>query len=168
MKRFFRMAMEIGVKGYLLKENAPDEIIAGVHAVSDGRTYVSAAVSVYLLERPPGAANAEGDILDCLTPAERNLLKLVALGNSSKDIGQQLSLSYRTIENHREPSHEHLSQAGHQRAQRPAPFRCPTQSRFVIGDCRLPLRLSCQSEYSAGWRRGANALCRAAPPPPFH
>jgi DNA-binding NarL/FixJ family response regulator len=84
-----------------LKENGPDEIIAGVHAVSHGGTYVSAAMSVYLLERRLGAANAEGDILDCITPAERNLLKLIALGNTSKDIGHKLSLSYRTIENHR-------------------------------------------------------------------
>jgi DNA-binding NarL/FixJ family response regulator len=50
---FFRTAMEIGAKGYFLKENAAEEIVAGVQAVADGRTYVSAAMSVYLLRQQP-------------------------------------------------------------------------------------------------------------------
>jgi DNA-binding NarL/FixJ family response regulator len=99
---FFRTAMEIGVKGYFLKENAAEEIVAGVQAVSDGRTYVSAAMSVYLLQRQQAVIPTPAEILAAqLTPAERNILKLISLGETSKGIGQKLSLSYRTIENHR-------------------------------------------------------------------
>ena len=98
---FFRTAMEIGAKGYFLKENAAEEIVAGVQAVSEGRTYVSAAMSVYLL-RQQAITTTPAEILAAqLTPAERNILKLISLGETSKGIGQKLSLSYRTIENHR-------------------------------------------------------------------
>jgi DNA-binding NarL/FixJ family response regulator len=98
---FFRTAMEIGAKGYFLKENATEEIVAGVQAVSDGRTYVSAAMSVYLLRQQAITPDSSEILAAQLTPAERNILKLISLGETSKGIGQKLSLSYRTIENHR-------------------------------------------------------------------
>jgi DNA-binding NarL/FixJ family response regulator len=98
---FFRTAMEIGAKGYFLKENAAEEIVAGVQAVADGRTYVSAAMSVYLLRQQPITPTTAKILAAQLTPAERNILKLISLGETSKGIGQKLSLSYRTIENHR-------------------------------------------------------------------
>jgi DNA-binding NarL/FixJ family response regulator len=98
---FFRTAMEIGAKGYFLKENAAEEIVAGVQAVADGRTYVSAAMSVYLLRQQPITPTPAEILAAQLTPAERNILKLISLGETSKGIGQKLSLSYRTIENHR-------------------------------------------------------------------
>jgi DNA-binding NarL/FixJ family response regulator len=69
--------------------------------LSEGRTYVSAAMSVYLL-RQQAVAPTPAEILAAqLTPAERNILKLISLGETSKGIGQKLSLSYRAIENHR-------------------------------------------------------------------
>jgi DNA-binding NarL/FixJ family response regulator len=98
---FFRTAMEIGAKGYFLKENAAEEIVAGVQAVSEGRTYVSAAMSVYLLRQQAITLTSAEILAAQLTPAERNILKLISLGETSKGIGQKLSLSYRTIENHR-------------------------------------------------------------------
>jgi DNA-binding NarL/FixJ family response regulator len=98
---FFRTAMEIGVKGYFLKENAAEEIVAGVQAVSDGRTYVSAAMSVYLLRQQTITPTSAKILAAQLTNAERNILKQISLGESSKGIAQKLSLSYRTIENHR-------------------------------------------------------------------
>jgi DNA-binding NarL/FixJ family response regulator len=98
---FFRTAMEIGAKGYFLKENAAEEIVAGVQAVSEGRTYVSAAMSVYLLRQQPITPTPAEILAAQLTPAERNILKLISLGETSKGIGEKLSLSYRTIENHR-------------------------------------------------------------------
>jgi DNA-binding NarL/FixJ family response regulator len=98
---FFRTAMEIGAKGYCLKENAAEEIVAGVQAVADGRTYVSAAMSVYLLRQQPITPTPAEILAAQLTAAERNILKLISLGETSKGIGQKLSLSYRTIENHR-------------------------------------------------------------------
>ncbi len=101
-EEFFRTAIEIGAKGYLLKENAAEEIVAGIQAVSDGRTHVSAAMSVYLLQRQQAVPPSPAEILAAqLTPAERNILKLISLGETSKGIGEKLSLSYRTIENHR-------------------------------------------------------------------
>jgi DNA-binding CsgD family transcriptional regulator len=58
-------------------------------------------MSVYLLRQQPITPTPAEILAAQLTPAERNILKLISLGETSKGIGQKLSLSYRTIENHR-------------------------------------------------------------------
>jgi DNA-binding NarL/FixJ family response regulator len=98
----FRAAIQAGATGYLLKDSAMQELVAGVKAVALGQQFVSAAlVSLFVevpLKRP--ASPPEG-LLGRLTPTEREILERIANGRSSKEIGEDLSIHYRTVENHR-------------------------------------------------------------------
>jgi DNA-binding NarL/FixJ family response regulator len=96
-------ALSLGVKGYVLKDSAVNEIVAGIRAVAAGRHYVSPSLSSYLVSR---SARAESltqkmpSIID-LTPTERRILKLIAEYKTSKEIADELCIHYRTVENHR-------------------------------------------------------------------
>jgi DNA-binding NarL/FixJ family response regulator len=98
----FGVAIDVGGKGYLLKDSAAQEIIEGVRAVSDGRLYVSPAIAATFLGRRPLPISSPVNSLTAqLTPTERRILKLIVEGKSSKEIGIELSIHYRTVENHR-------------------------------------------------------------------
>jgi len=98
----FRAALEIGGRGYLLKDSAMQEIAIGVRAVAAGQLYLSSALTSYLVQRPsPPAAPQKNSLTSQLTPTEARILKLIAEGNSSKEIGTEISIHYRTVENHR-------------------------------------------------------------------
>ena len=99
----FNAAMDLGAKGYVLKESAAADILQAIHAVARGQHYISPSISGLLLNR-----SARGNELrraqpglDLLTPAERRILKLIASDKTSKEIAEQLGVSPRTIENHR-------------------------------------------------------------------
>jgi DNA-binding NarL/FixJ family response regulator len=95
--------MDLGSKGYLLKESALTEIVRALRAVADGEYYVTPSLTAYLLQRRSRAqAFAERQLgLDDLTPTERRILRLVADGKSSKSISEEPFIHYRTVENHR-------------------------------------------------------------------
>ena len=98
---FFRAAMDLGAKGYILKDSAMDEIVTGVRAVAAGRPYLSSVLTARLLQnRAPAGISPPGP-LGQLTAAERRIVKLIAAGQSSKEIAGELSIHYRTVENHR-------------------------------------------------------------------
>ncbi len=95
----FRGAMSLGSKGYILKDSASQEIVAGVRAVVSGRPYISSAITEKLLH--PRQTPPQNSITGKLTPTERRIMRLIADGKSSKEIGAELSIHYRTVENHR-------------------------------------------------------------------
>ena len=103
-KELFEAALELGIKGYVLKESAVTDIVAAIQAVAAGQPYLSPALSAQVLTRRSG----EGDPtkthpgLDTLTPTERRVLKLIATDLSTKEIAAQLSISPRTVETHRQ------------------------------------------------------------------
>lgn len=98
----FKAAIQAGGKGYLLKDSAMQEIVASVRAVFAGQQFVSAALVSLFVDEPGGLTSSpQKDLLDGLTPTERQILKLIANGRSSKEIGADLSIHYRTVENHR-------------------------------------------------------------------
>ncbi len=98
----FRAALAAGAKGYLLKESAMEEIVGAIQAVLAGKTYLSSAIALQLLQSDQATkATAENPLLRDLTLSERRILRLIAEGLSSKEIGDQLSIHYRTVENHR-------------------------------------------------------------------
>jgi DNA-binding NarL/FixJ family response regulator len=94
-----RAAMEAGGKGYLLKGSEMDEVSAAVHAVCAGRTYIGSSMAAVLLKQDSLSGTAVN--LKVLTATEKKVLRLIADGLSSKEIGDQLSIHYRTVENHR-------------------------------------------------------------------
>jgi DNA-binding NarL/FixJ family response regulator len=101
-EHLFREAMELGSKGYILKDSASQEIVAGVRAVVAGRPYLSPAVTSYLLQKSEKPApKADQRLTNKLTPTEHRIMQLIASGKTSKEIGSELSIHYRTVENHR-------------------------------------------------------------------
>jgi DNA-binding NarL/FixJ family response regulator len=98
----FQEAIDLGCKGYILKDSAVQEIVAGIHTVASGKPYLSSAITMDLLHKPV-AATQKSNSLDGihLTPTERRILQLISTGKTSKEIGDELSVHYRTVENHR-------------------------------------------------------------------
>jgi len=90
-------AFESGAKGYVLKENAFEELIKAIHTVRDGKIYVSSELSPTLLH---GFLSNERRGSD-LSVREREILKLLAEGYSNKEISDMLVISIKTVETHR-------------------------------------------------------------------
>ena len=112
---FFCAAMDLGVKGYLLKDSAMPDIVKAVISVAEGSYYVTPSLTNYLLERRKRAqafAQKQPGLED-LTPTERRILCLVAQGKSSKSIAEELFVHYRTIDNHRAALCQKLGLRGH-------------------------------------------------------
>jgi DNA-binding NarL/FixJ family response regulator len=95
-----RSAMDAGAKGYLLKGSETDEVCAAIHSVHAGRTYIGSTMAALLLNQAKQSDSSTAN-LKILTPSERKILRLIADGLSSKEIGDQLDIHYRTVENHR-------------------------------------------------------------------
>lgn len=99
---FFRAAVDLGCMGYILKDSAAIEISACIQAVADGRPFYSSILTTPALQKREVPAASPGDLLmRQLTPTERLILRQIADGKSSKEIGAALSINYRTVENHR-------------------------------------------------------------------
>ena len=98
----FRAVLAAGGKGYLLKDSAMEEIVVAIQTVIAGRLYMSSAIALQLLQgEVPSKSAPENPLIRDLTVSERRILKLIAEGLSSKEIGNELSIHYRTVENHR-------------------------------------------------------------------
>ena len=102
-EEIFNQALNLGVGGFILKENAVDEIVKAIITVAGGGHYLSSSVSSYLVRRRNReellAAKKPG--LEDLTKAERRILKLIAGKKTSREIGTELFISTRTVEAHR-------------------------------------------------------------------
>ena len=103
-KEYLYLALSAGAKGYLLKEDADRELFSAIERIRHGKTYASPYFSEDLLDdlvhigRGDGKASRE---IDPLTTREREVVKLIAEGRSSKEIADLLFISARTVDNHR-------------------------------------------------------------------
>lgn len=96
-------ALDIGAMGFVLKDDAVEQILKAIAAVADGEHYLSSTISGYLVRRRSRAETlaAKRPGLDDLTKAERRILKLIAEKKTSRQIGAELFISTRTVEAHR-------------------------------------------------------------------
>lgn len=92
--------IEAGVDGYILKQVAVEELITAVRTVQRGETALSPLVAKRIMGQLSRERVRERPA-DTLTARERQILRLLADGNTSKEIAQQLELSVNTIDNHR-------------------------------------------------------------------
>jgi len=99
----FNEAMNLGVKGYVLKESAVSDITDAIKTVATGQIYISPSISEYLVNRGDYAHSLlrKKPQLENLTQMERKVLRLIAANKTSKEIGDELHISHRTVENHR-------------------------------------------------------------------
>jgi DNA-binding NarL/FixJ family response regulator len=100
-EEYVLQALRAGAAGYLLKGAAVAELELAVRAVARGQTYLSPAVSKSVVDEYVRRTGGAADPLEALTPRQREILQLVAEGNTSKGIARKLGLSYRTVETHR-------------------------------------------------------------------
>ncbi|HZS48075.1 MAG TPA: response regulator transcription factor [Blastocatellia bacterium] len=99
----FNRAMDLGVKGYILKDSAVTDIVAGIKAVAAGEHFITPSLSSFLINRANRASVLRDQKigLGLLTEAERRILKLIADQKTSKQIAAELFISPRTVDNHR-------------------------------------------------------------------
>jgi len=113
-ERLFNTALDRGAKGYVLKDSAVNDIIAGINAVAAGEHFISPQLSTYLLNRRSKRASLKEQKpgLDKLTPTERQVLRLIAANKTSREIADCLGISARTVEKHRANTSEKLELHG--------------------------------------------------------
>ena len=98
---YARRALEAGAAGFVLKHSAPAELVAAMHAVLDGKAYVTpvfAGEVLHDIQRDPMAVN---DPVTLLTARQREILQLFAEGRSAKEIAGTIDISVRTVEFHK-------------------------------------------------------------------
>ena len=92
---FAREALSAGALGYVLKEAAHAELVEAVRRAAVGESYLNPRLGARMASEPPPGPP------DDLSPREVDVLRLIALGNTNTEIGEQLYLSVRTVETHR-------------------------------------------------------------------
>jgi DNA-binding NarL/FixJ family response regulator len=97
-----RQAMDLG-KGYILKESALVDIVNGIRSVVAGRRFVSPSMTAALFDRRSQALEFQKSMpaLGDLTPSERRILSMIAMGKPTKTIAEELHVHHRTVETHR-------------------------------------------------------------------
>ncbi|MFL6622892.1 MAG: response regulator [Sulfurifustis sp.] len=100
-KSYVLQALRMGARGYLLKTQAADDLIRAIHEVRNGEIYLSPGVSASVVDAYLALTKNAGDDEDPLTPRERQILQLVAEGNTTKEIARVLNVSFKTAEAHR-------------------------------------------------------------------
>ncbi|MCW2998748.1 MAG: response regulator transcription factor [Solirubrobacterales bacterium] len=95
--QFARRALTAGAKAYVLKEAADTELVEAIRRAAQGEVYLNPRLGAQIAAAPPEPAGPPDD----LTEREVEVLRLIALGHTNVDIGEQLYLSVRTVESHR-------------------------------------------------------------------
>jgi DNA-binding NarL/FixJ family response regulator len=110
---FLQQLLRAGVSGYVLKQSASDVLLSAVRAVASGGVYLDPAVTGKVIgglarsrARPSAAAPAE------LSEREQEVLRLIALGHSNKEIAAQMGISVKTVEAHKANAMQKLDMKG--------------------------------------------------------
>lgn len=108
-EEYVMKALHIGVSGYLIKDAAATELELALRVVSEGKRYLSPKISTRLIEESKGYKSHGIEGPELLTPRQREVLQLIAEGNSTKEIAIILDMSLKTAETHRTNLMERLN-----------------------------------------------------------
>jgi len=99
----FEEAIELDVKGYLLKDCTDAELLACIRAVASGRHYTSPAMTTYLVNKTRRTGQLADSVrgLRLLTSQERTILRQIALEKTSKEIAVAMGITQKTVDTHR-------------------------------------------------------------------
>ena len=95
--------LRAGAAGYVVKQSAPNELVAAIRAVAAGQSYLSPSISKTVIDEYVRQSQelAITDSYDALTSREREVLQLIAEGNTNRGIATQLHISVKTAGVHR-------------------------------------------------------------------
>jgi DNA-binding NarL/FixJ family response regulator len=108
-RHYVTEAIKAGARGYLLKDSTLEELVIGVRTVMRGEVYLSSRIAGVLVSDYVTLSAAMNGPSDLLTSREREVLQLIAEGNSTKDVASRLHVSVKTIETHRKRIMDKLS-----------------------------------------------------------
>jgi two-component system, NarL family, response regulator NreC len=94
-------ALKNGAAGYILKETGPSELVNAIREVNQGNQFLSAKISERFQASGRGIKDTPADSYESLTAREREILQMTVEGRTSVEIGNKLSISPRTVEEHR-------------------------------------------------------------------
>lgn len=97
-KAYVLQAMRVGVKGYVLKSQAAEDLIRAIRETSRGEVYLSPGVAASVVDAYLGKDDVAEDPL---SSRERQVLQLVAEGKTTKEVAQLLNIGFKTAETHR-------------------------------------------------------------------
>ena len=101
-KMYVIKAFKAGVRGYLLKKSAFNELICAIQTVSDNGVYISSSIANIVIENfIRSLSNSRSLVSSILTDRESEVLKHIAEGKSTKEIALSLYVSVKTVETHR-------------------------------------------------------------------
>ncbi len=108
-RAYLRQLVELGVRGYLLKRSAADELTRAIHAVAAGGLYLDPAVAGKIVGgQTRSAAHLQAGQSAELSDRESDVLRLVASGHSNKAISARLNISVKTVETYKARAMEKL------------------------------------------------------------
>ena len=107
-EEYFQQALEVGASGYLLKGAELAELELALRTVARGETYLTPAVAKYAIKAYREKSEGPSGPLMKLSMRQREILQLIAEGQTTKDIAQRLNLSVKTVETHRSQLMERL------------------------------------------------------------
>ena len=105
---FVSAAFEAGVSGYVLKQSAATELVAALHEVASGRSYISSLIQKRLGAETLAFLRRPKKLSAGLTSRQREVLQLLAEGRVRKEIAQILGVSVKTVEFHKQKITEKL------------------------------------------------------------
>lgn len=94
-------AIKAGAAGYILKKAAEAELISAIRVILRGELYIDPSMLRGLIDEPPQPQEEQENLSEPLTPREMEVLRLIVEGYTNRQIGQELSISVRTVEGHR-------------------------------------------------------------------
>lgn len=98
---FVARAYQLEVNGYVLKENALEELLKAIRIVQAGGIYLSSDITSTVIAGFVANYDLKGKKTELISSREREIVQLLAEGNSNKEIAQLLNLSLKTVETHR-------------------------------------------------------------------
>jgi DNA-binding NarL/FixJ family response regulator len=93
--------MAHGASGYMVKDDAPDQLVLAIKTILRGKKYISPSVTTMLTDRELRSLDQAVPSLEILTKREKQIFAMIAQSMPNKNIATKLKISIRTVEHHR-------------------------------------------------------------------